>query len=165
MRDEAWQLMEISFPAEERRSKKQQEEILKKVNYCFQEYVTEAGELQGFIAYWKFSDFIFVEHFAINPKYRNNGLGAMFLSDLMKAYEGKRIILEVELPREEIAKRRVNFYERLGFHLNPYNHWQPAYDGKGDGIPLKIMSYPDLLAIPDFEHYQETLFKKVYDAG
>lgn len=38
---------------------------------------------------------------------------------------GKPVLLEVEPPLGEMEQRRIGFYERLGFHLNPYAYVQP----------------------------------------
>lgn len=78
----------------------------------------------GFITYWDFNDFYYVEHFAIDPTLRNGGYGKKTLDYLCKELD-RPIVLEVEMPVEEMAKRRINFYQRQGFVLwekNTSNH-------------------------------------------
>ena len=70
----------------------------------------------GFITYWDFDSFYYVEHFATNPALRNGGYGKRTLEYLCN-YLKHPIVLEVERPVEEMAKRRISFYQRQGFTL------------------------------------------------
>lgn len=68
------------------------------------------------------------------------------------------ILLEVELSITELAQRRVSFYERLGFHINHFEHVQNGQPG----LPLKMMSYPQSLTEAEFILFTEILYTKVY---
>lgn len=70
--------------------------------------------MQALIASWDFDDFVFLEHFAVDPARRSGGIGGQML-DAMLAHCGKRACLEAELPETELAARRIGFYERHGF--------------------------------------------------
>ena len=56
----------------------------------------------GFITYWDFDSFYYVEHFATNPALRNGGYGKRTLEYLCN-YLKRPIVLEVERPVEEMA--------------------------------------------------------------
>lgn len=58
----------------------------------------------------------------------------------------------------EIAKQRICFYERLGFHVNPFEYVQPPLHKGQDDLSLKIMSYPKLLTNEGFIFYREILY-------
>ena len=73
----------------------------------------------GFLAVWEFESFIYIEHFAVDPALRNSGTGSAMLQELVKQYQ-KPICLEVELPEDELTRRRIGFYERNGFVFNEY---------------------------------------------
>ena len=72
------------------------------------------------------------------------------------------IILEVEPPTDNTSQRRIAFYQRLGFHLNPYHYEQPSMQPGQPAIPLYIMSYPKPLRKDTFESYVDELYRKVY---
>ena len=40
---------------------------------------------------------------------------------------GTPVVLEVEMPTDEMSKRRIGFYERLGFELDNQVYHQPPY--------------------------------------
>ena len=68
--DQVWEIMEISFPPEERRKREKQRELLEKEEYLL--YGVKQGEnLLGFLAAWELGDLLFMEHFAISPEARN----------------------------------------------------------------------------------------------
>jgi len=114
----------------------------------------------GFITMWTFSDFRYIEHFAIEPTMRSHGIGSEVLANLI-AESTKPIVLEVELPQQsDIAIRRINFYSRCGFTPHPeYEYIQPPYAANLPAVPLMLMatSYLDLDAVT------HTLHKQVYN--
>ncbi len=97
----------------------------------------------GFITSWQFEGFVYVEHFAIDEIARNGGLGSdamgKFLADCQLP-----VVLEVELPMDDISRRRIGFYERLGFRLHEQLYFQPPYRvGEGE-LEMRLMVYGDL---------------------
>ena len=119
------------------------------------------GELMAFLAVWEFDTFLFVEHFAVRKSCRNGGLGAVLLTQLT-AQSRKPVILEVELPTGELEARRIAFYERNGFVMNPIEYMQPAMGEDRHAIPLRIMSYPKRLLADEFETMRDVLYCHVY---
>ena len=162
--DEAiWQLMVESFPYEERRSRDDQKRVLDHPDYHLKVLRDANRDLVGFISYWMFPRFLFVEHFAISSAFRNKGLGAqLFKEHCLRPYAGRLIILEVERPDYELAKRRIGFYERLGFKLNPFTYMQPSYHVESEELPLLLMSYPVVLDYSLFKEVRAHLYKNVY---
>ena len=121
--DAVYSLMEESFPPDEHRPYKAQKALLS--NPLYRIYVLEKGEeIAAFMATWNLSDFLFLEHFAVKPAHRNQGLGGELLAELSKI-EGKRICLEAEPPETPLAERRIGFYLRCGFSQNTYPYHQP----------------------------------------
>ena len=162
--DEAiWQLMVDSFPYEERRSRDAQKQVMDHPDYRLQVLRNAKQDLLGFISYWLFPHFLFVEHFAISSLFRNKGLGAqLFKEYCLERHAGRLIILEVEHPGTEMAKRRILFYERLGFKMNPFTYMQPSYHPDGDELPLLLMSYPTAMDYNSFKEVRAHLYKDVY---
>ncbi|AZS15605.1 hypothetical protein [Paenibacillus lutimineralis] len=87
---------------------------------------------------------------------------ASFPANEFRTYRGQKpLILEVELPDTSLSQRRIKFYERLGFYINPYDYVQPALSGQA-AIPLKMMSYPEPLTPKQFANVKSVLYSKVY---
>ena len=55
-----------------------------------------------------FADFVYVEYLAVDPDIRGGGIGARILSQLRDGVR-KPVVLEVEPPFNELAKRRIQF--------------------------------------------------------
>lgn len=95
--------------------------------------------LQGFITYWDFGTFGYVEHLAVSPEQRGEGLGSLLLADLLD--EMPRLILELERPEDDPAdkdrRRRISFYIRHDFRLHPeIKYLQPAYAPGKSPLPM-----------------------------
>ncbi|MCA9477713.1 MAG: GNAT family N-acetyltransferase [Nanoarchaeota archaeon] len=153
-----WDIMVEAFPVDERHSKNTQEEMFDLDNYTL--YGAYNTELLGFSGVWNFETFQFIEHLAVRKEMRGKGYGTQIMSQLLK--EGL-VVLEVEPPVDEQSKKRIRFYENLGFHLNQYEYIQPAYEPTTKPVPLLIMSYPRPIDLSEFETIRERLHREVYD--
>ena len=124
--DAVYRLLTQSFPATERRGAAGQRALFSDSAYCVDILRAPDGGVQALIASWDFDDFVFLEHFAVDPVCRSGGIGGQML-DAMLARCGKRACLEAELPETELAARRIGFYERHGFTVNAdYAYFQAA---------------------------------------
>lgn len=160
--DKVYSMMEESFPVDERRTYEEQKALLDNEMYSI--YIlpdTENDNIKAFIAIWRFDDFAFVEHFAVSSLYRNGGLGALILQEVKKLLSSM-ICLEVELPEEEMAKRRIGFYERNGFYYNEYEYMQPAISKDRNEIPLRIMTTGGKVTEDRFNEMKDILYQYVY---
>ncbi|WP_297678297.1 GNAT family N-acetyltransferase [uncultured Bacteroides sp.] len=116
----------------------------------------------GCITYWHFGTFYYVEHFAIDPALRNGGYGRSALEHLYQLLKTP-IVLEVEMPENEIAQRRINFYKRQGFVLWDKPYMQPPYRPGNGYLPLLLMVHGDLKCDRDFETVKEQIYREVYN--
>ncbi len=156
--DAVYAIMEWSFPLEEYRSYEGQKALLKKPAYRI--YVAkENGKILGFAAVWQLEDWLFVEHLAVDPQCRNQGIGAKLLGFLTE----NRCCLEVELPETDIARRRIGFYERNGFFLNDDPYLQPSLGEGRNPVPLSIMTSGSAISPEAFARLQELLYTRVYE--
>ncbi len=163
--DDVFSLMELSFPEDERRNYEKQRELLSEPDYHL--YIKRSpGDdgLQAFIALWEFDEMTYIEHLAVNPMYRNAGLGTQVLRELI-ALSDKRIVLEVELPETEMARRRIGFYERNGFSYNDHFYLQPPIMDGRNAIELRIMTTDGILDKLEFSRVRDLLYSKVYHAA
>lgn len=152
--------MEAAFPYEERRDCFDQKECLKNEYFKFYE-IYDGDTPIGFTALWIFEEFIFIEHIAIDEKKRGGGYGSKAI-ELIKEHYQRPIILEAEAPVTEQQIKRIRFYERLKFNVNTYDYTQPSYHG-GEGVPLLILSYPNILTDEKFENFLSKTRKNVYN--
>lgn len=152
-----------SFPLSERRPVEKMLDLYKG-NSSFVISVTVEDEgIVGFLTYWDLGDFIFAEHFAISPEFRNGGYGGKVIN-LFIEYANKPILLEVELPTTILSERRIGFYQRLGFKLwKDISYQQPAYHKDGGSIPMMLMTYGDLAIDKEMLEIRSKLYSIVYN--
>lgn len=131
-----------TFPPAERRKFAYVEKLLEKETVPFKIIAaTEDGELLGFLSYWDFETFRYIEHFAVDVKKRGNGIGSGLLSHFIEKSEKTPIMLEVELPEAYDARRRVDFYMRHCFIIwKRLNYIQPPYEEGGESVEMKLMT-------------------------
>lgn len=159
--DLVYEIMEEAFPRNEIRDYDAQKQLLKRRGYSLSPKYDEGDNLIGFIAKWEFEDFIYVEHVAVTSNGRGKGVGSNLLRKLLSSVD-KKVFLEVEPVHDEISKRRVKFYERLGFKMNDFYYEQPPLRKKDKWTELKVMSYPDKISEIDFLKYKNEIYKEVY---
>lgn len=162
--DDVFAIMEESFPRDEHRPYDEQKELLSNPYYRIYVIGDENGEIKSFAAVWQFEKFGYVEHLATSSRFRNLGLGGVMLRELRKLSENK-ICLEVELPTNELSKRRIAFYERNGFYLNEYPYVQPPISKGRNEVDLLIMSSDGKITKDEFDDVKNTLYKHVYMVG
>ena len=160
--DAVYDIMENSFPDHEYRSYCGQKMLFSKPEYDI--YVVDGDDstLRAFVSVWDFDNFAYIEHLAVNPACRNAGIGASILA-AVKEKAGKRICLEVELPENDIARRRIGFYTRNGFSLNEYHYIQPPMSAGKNPVPLLIMTTDGAVDEKEFEYIKDKLYEKVYN--
>lgn len=160
--DIIYDLMEISFPNNEYRTYDEQKELLNNLEYSIYVLRNEPKVIKAFISVWKFNEFSFIEHFAVNPEYRNAGIGAYVLNKTAELLDGI-VCLEVEPPETKIATRRIEFYKRNNFFINEYPYMQPPISKGKNAIPLFIMTSGSKVNEYVFQKIKATLYHKVYN--
>ena len=160
--DSVFQLMEVSFPKEEHRPYTAQKALLQKPAYDIYTLADTDRQLKAFMAVWDFPSLLYVEHFAVNPACRNGGIGAKMLQEMSERF-GKMLCLEVEPPENELAVRRVRFYQRNDFYFNDYPYIQPAMAKHLSAIPLYIMTSGKAINQTEFHQIKDLLYTHVYE--
>ena len=171
---EIYRIMQASFPDDEYRLYNEQLALFEEPEYRIY-YVPVTGwegsgdnshrnsamHAAGFLAVWEFESFTYIEHFAVDPALRNSGTGSAMLQELVRKYQ-KQICLEVELPEDELTRRRIGFYERNGFVFNEYPYIQPPISKGKSPVPLRIMTYGSAITQDTFEEMKRVLYQRVY---
>ncbi len=128
---------------------------------AFRLLVAVVDELpMGLLSYWDFGSFLYIEHLGVAPDRQAQGVGTRLLRTFQQTV-AQPIILEVELPDDEPTRRRVAFYERLGFRLWAHPYTQPPYR-KGDSpIPMRLMGH-GWADESRFEEVRNQIYRAVY---
>lgn len=146
-----------SFPQDERRDFDEVVRLLRE-NDDFKMVLLSDGERPvGFISYWPWSDFVYMEHFAVDSSCRGGGYGAAGMAALLEQ-TGQPAVLEVEKPENELSRRRIGFYERLGFVLSTLPYIQPAYSPDRNPMELYLMSHGDI----DLDRLFDTVVARIH---
>ncbi|MCK9413846.1 MAG: GNAT family N-acetyltransferase [Prolixibacteraceae bacterium] len=162
-----WHLQDLldlyveSFPNEERRTTSELLRMLNVQEMYFTAVLVEEVVV-GFVVYWKFGQFRYIEHLAIYPAHRRKGFGAGVLQHLQR--EGKPLLLEVEIPQDVLSTQRVGFYNRAGFNALPVYYHQPPYRKGESLVPMLLFSdrtdWDDELLKVSTEQFQEKVYFK-----
>lgn len=135
---EWWQLYENAFPACERRGAEQHAEAMQDAAFhCL--HLTDAQGFVGILSYWQWENLCYVEHLAIIPERRGQGLGHQVLEHVPAP-----AILEIEPVVDAATARRLSFYESCGFTRLPQPHVQLAYQSGQPDVPLWLLSRPGM---------------------
>ncbi len=151
-----------AFPDDERRATLAQRRNTD-ANPAFHCLLAESeGQAVGFFTYWDFGRYAYGEHFATDPQVRNHGYGGQIVAALLR-HIGKPLVLEVELPTDEMSCRRVRFYERNGLRLwAEQTYLQPPYAAGKHALPMRLMATDGLTAAHDFADIVRTIHQEVY---
>lgn len=112
---------------------------------------------------WLLEEFLYIEYFAIERKYRCMGYGSAALKKLMKMYNN--IIVEV-VPEDtnDLAYRRVNWYRSLGLYLYNDTYPYPYFldNGEVTFIDFRLMSSNELTSY-EYKKIVNLLHKNIYN--
>lgn len=131
-------LYRTSFPLFEQRSVTQQTEAFQNEQYKLLVF-TENDTFLGFISYWLFGTYCYVEHFAVNTDLRGKGYGSHLLGTFIQSTD-KIVLLEIDPITDSISEARLRFYKKCGFYENPYPHKHPAYRHEYQPHPLIVLT-------------------------
>ena len=149
---------ERTFPEEERRNREQFLALAEHPD-AFVYLLHEEDENIGYAIIWELQNTFFLEHFEIFEDFRNGGLGGSTL-EAMKEKFGK-IVLETEPDTlSEIAKKRVDFYQRNGFNMIKQNYLQPSY---GEGKPAVHLFLMANFQTENLESIVQEIYEVVYE--
>lgn len=160
------ELYESAFPADERRPTEEWKRyVQEKENFHVYPFFDDnAHELCGFISFWEFEDFTYVEHFAVKEPYRGQGTGRMVFGIFLSLYDARSlpVILEVEPPTDDLTRSRIRFYERCGMELLPYDYTQPPYTPQQQPLPMRLMCSNWRITEEQVKHFVQGIREQVY---
>jgi GNAT superfamily N-acetyltransferase len=148
-----WNLYNFSFPFIERRSIVQQERIFTNSSYILESFYEDKIYI-GFLSYWSFEGYIYLEHFAINEVHRGAGYGSKILRNLINETD-KLVILEIDPIIDSISQSRLNFYKSIGFVQNDFDYKVQAYQNKTEVYDLIIMSLGRMISKDELNTFRK----------
>lgn len=154
-------LLESDFCLDERKTKAGELKAFDDSNFS-PNFIYDGETLVGYVCFWEFEKFLYIEHFAILKEMRGTGCGSKFLKEFSEK-TNKAIILEVELPETETAEKRIKFYERIGYVVNHFHYTQPAYQPESNPVDMFVMSYNYPLSETDFNDFTKQIKTIVYN--
>lgn len=154
------QLLTTSFPPEEYRDLKEWERYTDEKEEFHNQVIVAQDKPIGLFSYWDFGAFAYGEHFAIDPQCRNHGYGRKVIEAICKQLN-KPLVLEVEMPDNELARRRIEFYRRQGFQLWESPYQQPPYQAGYPTLPMYLMVYGDIEE-KEFDAVTRIIHREVY---
>jgi ribosomal protein S18 acetylase RimI-like enzyme len=158
---EFYELYANSFPSAQRRNwAGLDRELNNEKRFCAHALI-QNDLFVGFFNYWTFERFFYIEHFALVPAFRSQKIGTRAM-EIFKSQVTLPIVIEVEMPNDADAIRRIKFYEELGFKVLAHYYAQPPYEGGGFLMPMLMMSNDYHFANTHFELIRETLYNEVY---
>ena len=121
----------------------------------------EDGKFVGFMSYWNFDGYTYIEHFAVSPELRGRNIGRAMMEYVFKAVNNN-VLIEVELPETEMARRRIGFYKRLGFcPHHDIEYIQPPYSDGLSPLPLMLMTHGNV-DMSDWQRTVAPMLREVY---
>lgn len=147
-----------AFPENERRDWNELLAMIGSVREMQLQLIELEGEVIGFMVIWILDDWLFVEHFAISPEHRGKKYGEEVMGDLID----NKLILEVEPPVSDDARRRIRFYEKNGLRCLPVEYLQPSYRKDGADYPMILMSNVSGDTAGSFNEIVSLIKKNVY---
>lgn len=148
-------LYACSFPLFEQRTEEQQRTAFDNPNYHLVAYEA-TGILVGFISYWEFYDYLYIEHFAINARMRGKGYGSDILRSFIRS-TGKIVLLEIDPVTDSVSEARLRFYKKCGFHENPYSHKHPPYRAEYQPHPLVVLTTQRTISEQEYQTFNRDL--------
>lgn len=163
--EELWYAQKLyldSFPDIERREVGEWIRYSKYRREFHNNLILQNGNPVGIITYWNFESFVYIEHFAVDPKSRSNGIGGKTLEKLLGSFQ-KPIVLEVEMPTDDFSTRRIEFYKRHGFRLSGKRYSQPPYTQGGNATEMKLMWHGIENMEDEYDTIVQCLYRNVYN--
>lgn len=163
IREQAWTLYTESFPDYERRSRQAHHAATEDAEFRSKIAVGDNGELIALLFYWIHEGLLFIEHIAVDHSMRGNNIGSKLISELRAKHSDETVILEIDPPIDEISKRRLEFYQRLGFVENDFQYVHPSYARGDNALPhnLVIMSHKRKLTDEEFAEFKDYLYNTI----
>lgn len=137
--DKIYDLYMKAFPKEERKPFEMMLQKQQEGSMALYALTDEQGVFVGLAIFVFGGDMALLDYFAIEPEFRNQGVGTRALGQLQQLFPGKRFFLEIESTYEQCEDapnraRRKRFY--LQNDMTPQNYLIRLF-----GVEMEILTY------------------------
>lgn len=150
---------ERTFPQHERRDTDRQCRLLQSSIDIWVLQVESEIACVAFV--WQLPDCWYIEHLFTFSAHRNRQLGERMLTTLSRKTTTP-IVLEAELPTDEMSRRRLQFYARNGFSVLPIAYEQPPYRAGDNWFPMHLLSNDEEQIMARQEEIIRSIYTLVY---
>lgn len=147
-----------AFPWHEQREVAAKRQALSSPHYALEVWF-DGEQFIGMSGSWRLDEMLYIEHLAIDSGLRSKGYGKILLSELLA--RAPLTVLEIDPLITEIARRRLRFYESMGFVANPWKHTHPTYHQGIADHELVVLSYPQGIDKEQYRRFNEGLCMEV----
>lgn len=151
------ELYQKSFPIFEQRTLTQQLTAFEADQYHLTAFQDQQEQFLGFISYWEFESYIYIEHFAINNALRGKGYGSLILREFIADNRPKITLLEIDPIVDEVSAARLRFYQQSAMHANPYPHTHPAYRPTYQDHSLIVLTSQREITQQEYDRFNQDL--------
>jgi ribosomal protein S18 acetylase RimI-like enzyme len=145
----------VSFPEHEQRNREQQLTAFSDNRYHLS-ILTENDQVVSFIAWWNFPTYVYIEHFAVSPEFRGKNIGSNMINTFADRIK-KTIVIEIDPPINDISRKRLAFYEKVGYKANPHKHFHPPYNPKNKPHELLVLTLNKEFDRKEYEQFSKDL--------
>lgn len=143
-----------AFPWHEQREAEAKQQALDNPHYELEAWFDD-GQFIGLSGCWRFADYRYVEHLAIDDTLRSRGYGKRLLAEILQ--RAPLTVLEIDPLTSEVAHKRLRFYETMGFCANPWAHRHPTYHQGIADHELIVLSYPQPIDEARYQRFARDL--------
>ena len=119
------------------------------------------GDFAAVMSWWEFPDMRYVENLAVTPAKRSLGIGQKMLGAWLPTADTPAV-LEIDPVVDELTRRRLAFYRRLGFVKNNITHTVPSLVERSVQIPGELLSWPRPFSREEYDRLQAHLDKTAF---
>ena len=150
------ELYDAAFPEYQRRNDIDVAAVFRQPAYRLDAWLAD-GEFAAFMSWWNFPDIRYVEHLAVAPDKRSLGIGKKLLQAWLPTAE-TLVALEIDPVVDELTRRRLAFYQRVGFAENPdIMHGVPSLLEREYITPGELLTWPRAITRPEYDRFQAAL--------
>ncbi len=137
--ENVWPWFDATFPVSEHRSLASMKRLCLAGEAYHPLVFCSNDEYIAVMWYWSTPNFVYLEHFAVRPDKRGQGLGEALLTQFLA--EHPALALHVETPDSSSKWRRVHFYERHDLILNSMVFHYPVDQYTPEPLDLSLMTH------------------------
>lgn len=154
------ELYYAAFPEYQRRKSPDKAMVFRQTAYRLDAWSADS-EFAAFMSWWEFPDMRYVEHLAVSPAKRSLGIGQKMFETWLPMAQTPAV-LEIDPVVDELTRRRLAFYQRVGFVENDIKHSVPSLIERSVMTPGELLSWPRAFSRAEYDRLQGYLDRTAF---